>query len=569
MKSRFYIVFCGALVTVLGCSKETPERTVTALDLSVSQDKADGVYLSWKPINKAKQYTILRDGEVLTTLPADVHTYVDTDVKGPEVTADDALKFGIKNLTATQGHRTDGVELTWDMLSGIDGEMHTYQVVAGDEVTSEEMKGKRALAFAIEIAAGDNDYENIGAVHSYLDENAPKVDPTTIQVTGPERNAFGDVLKWSATSLGGASAVTYRVRMKLQVEGQDRFTDASTAVGFRGAENYTYQWQRSTADQDADYMDELGATSNEWVDSASSPGVHFWRYVTRLNGEIVAATTPIRAERFPLTMLSGGYNHTCGIRSDGHVICRGDNTNGQTSPPNDVFRAIASAGYSVCGILPDDHVKCWGHNAYDEAPPGPSADTFKQVAGGFYHFCGVRSDDKRVCWGAHQVGGDFGQAPSEPSTETFMQVTAGYHHSCGLKTDGHVVCWGRNDKGQIPAQPLTDTFKSIVSGYFHGCGIRVDDTVSCWGHNEFGEGTPPAGNLKFKALAAGKRHTCGIKTNGKLICWGYNDAGQQNIPSQTDTYKALGSGFYHACAIRSDDRTFCWGNNDFGQAPHS
>ena len=78
------------------------------------------------------------------------------------------------------------------------------------------------------------------------------------------------------------------------------------------------------------------------------------------------STPPPGASPIPssgdFTAVSGGTAHICGLLSDGTVLCWGDGTQGQLSPPTGVkFRSIYSGDTYTCGIRFDGiAVVCWG-----------------------------------------------------------------------------------------------------------------------------------------------------------------------------------------------------------------
>jgi len=69
------------------------------------------------------------------------------------------------------------------------------------------------------------------------------------------------------------------------------------------------------------------------------------------------------------TQLTAGYEHTCGLRSNGSVTCWGNDANGQVSGPNGDggtdFIQISSRGDYTCGLRNDGSVICWGDRFID------------------------------------------------------------------------------------------------------------------------------------------------------------------------------------------------------------
>ena len=148
------------------------------------------------------------------------------------------------------------------------------------------------------------------------------------------------------------------------------------------------------------------------------------------------------------TQVSAGGWHTCGIKTDGTLVCWGYDEAGDTTPPSGTFTQLSAGGWHTCGIETNGTLVCWGYNQNNQASPPPG--TFIQLSAGGYHTCAIKSDDTLACWGAGTtntgVWPEYGQsiAPSG----SFTQVSAGQYHTCGLKKDGSLVCWGYNASGQ-------------------------------------------------------------------------------------------------------------------------
>jgi hypothetical protein len=266
-------------------------------------------------------------------------------------------------------------------------------------------------------------------------------------------------------------------------------------------------------------------------------------------------------------LLSAGYRHTCGVRTDGFAECWGHNGSGRSSPPADVTFTSISAGYRhTCGVRTDGFAECWGDDR-DGQSTAPADVAFTSISAGIYHTCGVRTDGTAECWGSNSDGRSYvGQAT--PPAGTCTAISAGGRHTCGVRTDGFAECWGNDRDGQSSA-PDGVTFTSISAGNRHTCGVRTDGFAECWGSNSdgrsyVGQSTPPAGT--FTSISAGGRHTCGVRTDGFAECWGSDYDGQSSAPGGV-TFTSISAGGFHTCGVRTDGFAECWGDDYFGQSP--
>jgi hypothetical protein len=151
------------------------------------------------------------------------------------------------------------------------------------------------------------------------------------------------------------------------------------------------------------------------------------------------------------------------------VVCWGYNGYGQLTVPAGLTSvAQVSGGYEhTCALKTHGTVVCWGWNAYGQATVPTGLTSVAQVsAGGFAHTCALKTDGTVVCWGRNIEG----QATVPAGLASVAQVSAGLLHTCALKTDGTVVCWGDNSLGEttvpaglnlIVAAPQSISFTSI------------------------------------------------------------------------------------------------------------
>lgn len=264
--------------------------------------------------------------------------------------------------------------------------------------------------------------------------------------------------------------------------------------------------------------------------------------------------------------VSAGYDHTCGVRTDGSVACWGANDDGQATPPQGTFHSVSAGWFHTCGLRTNGLVSCWGSNEdLDRRHSGqamPPARSFLIVAAGGAHTCGLLTDYTIACWGANNYG------QSAPPQGTFHAVSAGGWHTCGVRTDGAASCWGWNAQKQ--ADTPTGAFRAISTGGHHNCGVRTDETVTCWGLSltpVFGfdnRTSPPSG--AFRAVSAGEEHTCGVQSDETVDCWGLNKdwdgtyIGRATPPR--GTFSSISAGRGHTCGVHTDGSITCWGSNE-------
>ena len=241
------------------------------------------------------------------------------------------------------------------------------------------------------------------------------------------------------------------------------------------------------------------------------------------------------------TAISAGGLHSCGLRTDGSIACWGNPGYGETLVPSGSFTAVSAGGNTSCGVRTDASIVCWGRDRYGQADVPSGSFTTVSTGGG--HVCGLRSDGNVACWGHHQ----YGQASSPTSPFTAISQT------CGLRADGTVNCWRIERTGQssVPSGPFT-AFSARSSS---ACGVRTDGTVDCWGRTLVGQADPLLGS--FKAVSAGWRHKCGLRANGTIACWGSNFHGQADAPP--GLFTAMWAGGHSSCGLRPSSSIICWG----------
>ena len=263
---------------------------------------------------------------------------------------------------------------------------------------------------------------------------------------------------------------------------------------------------------------------------------------------ITPTPTPIP----PFVAVSIGREITCGLRSDGSVVCRGYDGRGLSPPPKDErFTSIKSGYYNSCGLRSDGVAVCWG---YDGRGLPPEDERFTSMSSGFDNTCGLRADGVAICWGTRLA---------LPDSERFISISSGTIHICGLRNDGFVVCRGSDTFGQS-SPPEDERFTSISTGEVHTCGLRADGVAVCWGYDGSGQSSPPK-DERFASISSGQNYTCGLREDGVAVCWGYDEDGQ-STPPESERFISISSGQSHTCGLREDGVIVCWGANNYGQS---
>ncbi len=189
-------------------------------------------------------------------------------------------------------------------------------------------------------------------------------------------------------------------------------------------------------------------------------------------------------ERKP--MVTGGYGHTVGLKSDGTVIAVGD-------------------------------------NEYEQCNAGGWTDTIQVAAGAnSWHTVGLKSDGTVVA-----VGGNWAGQCDVGGWTGIIQVAAGGHHTVGLKSDGTVVAVGQNNYGECNVSGWTDIVQ-VAGGCQLTMALKSDGTVVTAGWNDSGQRNV-GGWTGIIQVAAGMTHTMGLKSDGSVVATGSNTAGQCNV----------------------------------------
>ncbi|MGA2172104.1 MAG: dockerin type I domain-containing protein [Sedimentisphaerales bacterium] len=245
------------------------------------------------------------------------------------------------------------------------------------------------------------------------------------------------------------------------------------------------------------------------------------------------------------------------------AVAWGDNSYGQCSvpEPNTGFRAVSGGYEHSLGLKQDGSIVAWGDNSYSQCNvPSPNTD-FVAVSAGYYHSLGLKQDGSIVAWG--DTGGGLCDVPSPNSG--FVAIAAGMGHSLGLKSDGSVVAWGDNSYGQCDVPEPNTSFVAIAVGWYHSLGVKSDGSVVAWGDNGHYQCNAPEPNTGFTTVSAGAYHSLGLKSDGSVAAWGDNSYGQCSVPESNTGFVGIAAGAAHSLGLKSDGSIAAWGLNVYNQ----
>src|SRR5262245_5722662 len=87
------------------------------------------------------------------------------------------------------------------------------------------------------------------------------------------------------------------------------------------------------------------------------------------------------------SQLSAGYAHTCGVKTDGTLLCWGVNGAGQATPPAMSTQQVSAGLLHTCAVKSDGTLACWGDNSYGQSSPPPGI--FTEISAGGTNTCAV------------------------------------------------------------------------------------------------------------------------------------------------------------------------------------
>ena len=211
--------------------------------------------------------------------------------------------------------------------------------------------------------------------------------------------------------------------------------------------------------------------------------------------------------------------------------------------PAPVFRRLEAGSKHTCGLTTDGQVVCWGVNEWGQVGSGSTAPLVERptlvdlgalgedvrvarLEMGTFHTCALTEDDRAVCWGANFCG-CLGVGDSRPrlapvavdasrvgGSGRFRALSAGYNATCGVSLEGLLYCWG-----QCSHESRTDLTDPEALPCLLPRAVRGPGGERAW---------------PVREVSVGTGHACAVATDGSLWCWGQNGQGQCGIGQTSD-----------------------------------
>lgn len=286
--------------------------------------------------------------------------------------------------------------------------------------------------------------------------------------------------------------------------------------------------------------------------------------------------------------ISGGFEHSLALESDGYVWAWGLNDVGQlgvgevnihncdnedkcSKTPvrvESITNIIAiSAGWGDTNLsklgfslaLEDNGmVWAWGHNAQSQLGDGTISTKFTPV-----QVCASRESD-----------------PCKNFLTGIIALSSGHAHSLALKKDGTVWAWGDNEIGQlgdgtteqrttpvpicesgatdctVESQNILTDVIAIAGGAWHSIALKSDGTVWAWGLN--GVGQLGVGDANLDTCSYNEQLLKCSTTPMQVLNQYGGDAPLTDII-------AITSGGWHNLVLNRDRIILTWGGNSRGQ----
>ena len=262
------------------------------------------------------------------------------------------------------------------------------------------------------------------------------------------------------------------------------------------------------------------------------------------------------------TQLAGGSNHLVGLKSDGTVIAKGSNSQGQC----DVYGwenivMITAGDYMTVGLQSDGTIVYTGRHSDAQFDPNLMALSPTEILATDRYIAWVNGDKTIGITGAGFFF-DLRYFPELNSVRNVSAIAAGIDFSAALISDGSVVVWGDNSAGQWAANDWS-SITAIAAGANFLVGLQSDGKVI----TTYTETYNPIDMSSWEdivEIAAGRDFALGLKSDGTVVAAGNNDRNQLNVRDWNNII-AIAAGRQFSVGLKADGTCVAVGNNTYNE----
>ena len=329
----------------------------------------------------------------------------------------------------------------------------------------------------------------------------------------------------------------------------------------------------------------------------------------------------------PIRQIAGNGIFMEVLRSDGTVVCWGDNAMGECNvPPRLSGVTQVSCGGRVAGaLMSNGTVRCWGDNSLGQCNVPTGLSGVVQIAVGPDYVLALKSNGLVVGWGkdstfqvyrmsklagivqiqpglalrgdfwvpgieaqaydvqGHAVGLDaaagavlladgtlriYGPPESRPPLTGVVQASGPY----ALLSNGTVATFGY----AVPPPPGLTAVVQVLGTNEFGAALKSDGSVIIWTDSYLpveGYGNLPKELANVVTIASADKHSVLLKADHTVVCRGNNSAGESTVPAGLTgvVQVAAGNSYWSftespfSMALKSNGTVVCWGDNRYGQ----
>lgn len=254
--------------------------------------------------------------------------------------------------------------------------------------------------------------------------------------------------------------------------------------------------------------------------------------------------------------VSAGAFFTCGVRSDGQLLCWGYAEDGaDTDAPEGVFVSVSAGDGVACALSDLGEAVCWGGSADCCGVADTLADyAFASLDVDWTaNYTGLTTDGDAINVDAYPYSFDLVSGP-------FAQVVARDSSGWAIDADGVSTFFGADEEQLAAAAPAGDII-GLGQGLRY-CAVAPDGTLfevestAPWGYT-----TWPGDYVACEESGLGV--LCGITSTGHIECapdeLSISGATDIHMPPPHALFSKVSIGYRHACGITTTGWMKCWG----------